>query len=348
VTEPIPDAIGRTREALEKNADAHWIIGFSGGKDSTALLKVFYAAATEANPSPKTIDVIYCDTGVENPALDIYVKSLFRNLDAEFAKSCAPFRTTVLKAPVSDRFFVKVIGRGYPPPTNAFRWCTKNLRIRPVAKFIQTAASGDAIVALGMRQGESQQRDRSLHRSGDTFWQKQIESGRRYRLFLPILDLDVYEVWDAVFSLPYPRSIDSAALAKLYRGASGECPLIKAPEAAPCASGRFGCWTCTVVRHDRSARALIEAGHMELQPYLEFRDWLAIIRNDKARRWCRRRNGVEAPGPFTLTARHEILERLEALEKLVGTVLLPDEERQAIQSLWALDKEADQLVTATR
>jgi DNA sulfur modification protein DndC len=336
-------AIDRTRDALEENANAHWIIGFSGGKDSTALLKVFASAVRQARKFPNIIDVIYCDTGVENPVLDAYVKTLFTRLTEEFEQTDAPFRMSILKAPLSNRFFVKLIGRGYPPPTNSFRWCTKNLRIRPVAAFIKNAAYGTAIVALGMRRAESQQRDRSLMRGGDDVWQMQIEGGRQYRLLLPIFDLDVYEVWDSVFSLPYPISINPNALAVLYRGASGECPIIKAPHAPPCASGRFGCWTCTVVRKDRSSESLVQAGHRHLLPYLEFRNWLGSIRNDYWRRWPVRRNGTPGLGPFTLKARSEIREKLRHLEKIVGMVLLPEEEDEEIERLWAVDCAVERL-----
>jgi DNA sulfur modification protein DndC len=171
----------------------------------------------------------------------------------------------------------------------------------------------------------------------------QIEGGRQYRLFLPILDLDVYEVWDAVFSLPYPGSIDANALAILYRGASGECPIIKAPHAPPCASGRFGCWTCTVVRKDRSSESLVEAGHRHLLPYLEFRNWLASIRNDDWRRWPIRRNGTIGLGPFTLRARFEIRNKLRQLEDVVGLVLLPEAENAEIKRLWVMDYDLERL-----
>jgi len=341
VIDTTAQAIDRTREALEENPESHWVIGFSGGKDSTALLKVFVAAAQASRTLPRLIDVIYCDTGVENPVLDTYVKTLLGKLALEFAHASLPFRTTILKAPVANRFFVKLIGRGYPPPTNSFRWCTKNLRIRPVATFIRKAAVGSAVVALGMRRAESQQRDRSLARSGGDVWQMQMEGGRQYRMFLPILDLDVYEVWRAVFELSDPKSIDAKALAVLYRGAAGECPIIRAPQAPPCASGRFGCWTCTVVRKDRSSRSLVDAGHRYLLPYLEFRDWLAEIRNDGDRRWPTRRNGRAGAGPFTLETRVEIFDRLKKLERTVGVELLPKEERDEIGRLWELDVETE-------
>ncbi|MCC5778504.1 phosphoadenosine phosphosulfate reductase family protein [Nitratireductor sp. B36] len=330
-------AIAATRTALEDNASARWIIGFSGGKDSTAALKIFTAAFQKARPRPSFVDIVYCDTGVENVVLDQYVRSLFRSLKKEFREEGLPFRVNILTAPVSDRFFVKVIGRGYPPPTNSFRWCTKNLRIKPVAKFIGKAAAEDAIVVLGMRRSESAQRDRSIKKSGGSMWQLQREGKHAYRLFLPIIDLDLGNVWDAVFMLGRPISIDHRKLEAIYRGASGECPMIKAPDAPPCASGRFGCWTCTVVRRDRSAEALIEAGETSLKPYLDFRNWLAEVRNKPDWRWPFRRNGVLRPGPFTLNARNRILGELTLLEAKTGGRLLGALERKEIFRLWDLD-----------
>lgn len=338
MSEPVLQAIDLTRQALEENSDSEWVIGFSGGKDSTAVLKIFLSAFKKAKTRPKNVDIIYCDTGVENPVLDAYVKDLFLRLDCEYRKSELPFRNILLKAPVKNRFFVKVIGRGYPTPTNNFRWCTKNLRIRPVSDYLSDAASRDSIVVLGLRSGESVQRDRSLKKNGATHWQTQAEAGGNYRLFLPVLNLSVAEVWDAIFGLPRPVSIRPSELDSLYRGASGECPIIKAPNAPPCGSGRFGCWTCTVVRKDHSAIKLIDAGYAELKPYLALRNWLSEIRNDPARRWPKRRSGREGLGPFTLQARREILKRVKKLESETKKVIINRAELDEIQRLWALDE----------
>ncbi len=199
--EKLLKAIRQTREALQDNGGAHWVLGFSGGKDSTALLKIFVSALSDANQRPKKIDIIYCDTGVENPILDRYVKSLFGRLRKNNLISDLGVNFNILKADVENRFFVKIIGRGYPPPTNHFRWCTKNLRINPVTKFIREAAKEDAIVVLGMRSSESHQRDRSLRRAGFSVWQRQREGASSYRMFLPIIEFDVVDVWDAIFAL---------------------------------------------------------------------------------------------------------------------------------------------------
>ena len=78
---------------------------------------------------------------------------------------------------VRERFFVKIIVVT-PPPTNSFRWCTKNLRIKPVSRFIAEAAKGDAIVSLGMRRTESRQRERAIDGHGGGHWQTQFR-GRK-------------------------------------------------------------------------------------------------------------------------------------------------------------------------
>lgn len=335
------ESVDIARAALEDNAEAKWIVGYSGGKDSTALLKVLLAAARGARRVPSWLRVIYCDTGVENPVLDAYVKGALRRLDQEFLELGLPFRVSVLRAPPENSFFVKIIGRGYPPPTNSFRWCTKNLRIRPVSDFIHKVADENAIVALGLRGDESQQRDRSIASNGGGVWQRQREAKTRHRIFLPLLNLTISDVWDVNFMFGRPFAFAAKDLERLYRDASGECPILKSPAAAPCASGRFGCWTCTVVRKDRSATKLVQAGHIELRPYLEFRNWLAQFRNDTSQRWSKRRSGAPGAGPFTLEARRTILERLTVLEEYTGASILSAEERARIEYLWSLDEDRE-------
>lgn len=338
MNDPVLDAIDVATEALRNRSRSRWIIGFSGGKDSTALLKILLSAWRRCDGQrPRQFEVIYCDTGVENPVLDQYIKSLFLNLEIEAKEDQLPINPILLNAPISESFFVKIIGRGYPPPTNSFRWCTKSLRIEPVANYIERAVSEDAVVALGLRGDESQQRKRSIEKAGRSHWQRQRESKISYDVFLPILDFDVPAVWDAVFGLARPKSIRPSELQELYRDASGECPIIKAPSSPPCGSGRFGCWTCTVVRKDKSALQLIESGYHHLEPYLDFRNWLAEFRNLPEKRWSKRRNGSDGLGPFTLEARQEILRKLDNLEDQVGVRILSPEERGVIASLWRLD-----------
>ncbi|MBO9397196.1 phosphoadenosine phosphosulfate reductase family protein [Shimia sp. R9_2] len=335
MNEEILPAIQRTKRAIEENPDKNWVIAYSGGKDSTATLKVFLAALKKADRKPSGISLIYCDTGVENPVIDSYVKRTLKNIRREAEDAKVPLSVDILSAPVQDRFFAKVVGRGYPTPTNSFRWCTKALRINPVTKYMRSFGSDDTIVVLGSRRDESQQRKRSIQKNGDDYWQKQ--GGSSATIYLPILDFSISDVWDAVFCLGMPTSIDAREIEDIYRDASGECPVLKSPNSPPCGSGRFGCWTCTVVRKDHSATKMVDAGHSELQPFLEFRNWLAEVRNDEKRRWPVRRNGVERPGPFSIAAREEILLGLFHLERTTGTEILAEGELEHIFMLWERD-----------
>jgi len=334
----INSAIDRCAREILASRGRPWIIGYSGGKDSTATLKVFLAASLRAGCENDDITIIYCDTGVENPELDLFAKSTLKRLSGELPITFPNAKVKILQAPVNERFFVRVIGRGYAPPTNRFRWCTKGLRVLPVQRFISSAAS-DAAVVLGLRYGESNQRDRSLavgEMDESPLWQKQREGARR-DLLLPVIDLDLEMIWTAAQGISFPTAIDSIALEELYRGASDECPMVKSPLAPPCASGRFGCWTCTVVRRDKSTEAMIRNGKTWLQPYLQLRDWLQIYRGDYSGRWPVRRNGARGPGPFTLAARKRILTQVQILEEEVEREILSVEELKRIGELWLED-----------
>ena len=87
-----------------------------------------------------------------------------------------------------------------------------------------------------------------------------------------------------------------------------------------------------------SARELIKSGHGELEPFLEFRDWLAEFRNDPNNRWKLRRNGSTGLGPFSIEARKEILRRIEQLEHRANKPILSKDEREMIHYLWTVDQ----------
>jgi len=246
----------------------------------------------------------------------------------------------ILRPEIKQRFFVRIIGRGYPPPTQFFRWCTKDLRIRPVQKYLRSLGQ-NALVIVGTRTGESAQRDRVLGKRSKTnapFIQRQSDGGHFTYLYSPIVDFTLEDVWETLTEIPFPISINVGKLVAIYRDGGGECPVIRETNDKPRSSARFGCWTCTVVRRDKSAENMIEAGYSKLQPYYEFRRWLLEIRNDPSMRCKLRRNGSEGLGPFKLEARKTILEQVRTLEKAVCTQILVAEEEAEIRRLWRCDR----------
>ena len=82
--DPLSEAVNITAEAIGSRPKAHWILAFSGGKDSSAALKVFVAAYIRAKVELPAVTIVYCDTGVESPVLDTYVKDALQSFDTEF------------------------------------------------------------------------------------------------------------------------------------------------------------------------------------------------------------------------------------------------------------------------
>lgn len=316
-------------------------IGFSGGKDSSAVLKILWACAVNLKTECPALSVIYCDTEVENPVIDAHVKNTLSKIQNEAKHAGIALSCSVIRPAVHQSFFVRIIGRGYPTPTNSFRWCTKDIRIRPFQAYLAKSSS-PPLVAIGTRYGESAQRDRSLRKhagqqAASEFIQKQREGSKETRLLTPIIDYDTADVWDLLCELGGPKSIDISILSRLYRDGSGECPVIRDFSDKPCSRARFGCWTCTVVRRDRSAKSMIDSGYDELLPYYEFRNWLSDFRDNPQNRCSQRRNGQQAPGPFTIAARHKILDHLFDLEKAAGKQIISDAQLREIQILIASD-----------
>jgi DNA sulfur modification protein DndC len=316
-----------------------WFLGYSGGKDSSAVLKLVFQALRETPGRSRPVTIVYCDTGVEIPLVQQLVRSSLRGVAREAETAGVPLAVRIVEPRLDSRFFVKVIGKGYPPPTNKFRWCTERLRITPVQKLLRQGPGLSSIVLLGVRRGESLERDRTIAAHVDQSGSYLRQAGSAATLiYAPILDYSLDDVWSCLALIPEPRSIDARRLALLYRNASGECPMIRDPKGTPCGKGRFGCWTCTVVRRDRSMESMISQGHEELAGLLSFRNWLQAIRDNPRLRCRRRRNGAPGPGPFTLPARREILGRLLALQDRTPWSLISGDEVRLIREMWRLDR----------
>jgi DNA sulfur modification protein DndC len=316
-----------------------WYIGFSGGKDSSAVLKLVFLSLVLLQNPQKPITVIYCDTGVDIPIIDDLVRKTLLDIQTEAKENDLPIFTRIVTPPTKEKFFSKVIGKGYPAPTNIFRWCTRRLRTEPIKDFLASVNGEEKVVLLGIRKGESTERDRTLseYKTDSSSYYRQSED-RSVRIFAPIINYSTEDVWATVAYNPIPKSIDAIRLMSLYRQASGECPIIRDPKGTPCGKGRFGCWTCTVVRKDRSITNLVNEGYENLKPLLDFRNWLIIIRDDPSYRCSMRRNGTNGPGPFTIKARKEILKRLLDSQQKSGYQLIDDLQIEYINQCWEEDK----------
>jgi len=330
-----------------------WIVGFSGGKDSTLLLQIVTEVLLELPPSRRTrpVHVLTNDTLVESPILSRFVDGTCERIREAVEGLGLPIIVAKTTPAPDQTFWVNLIGRGYPAPNRMFRWCTDRMKIAPTSNYIrsQAAANGEVILLIGVRRTESATRAQSVNRYSTEQRLNPHNNLNGCLVFRPIVDFTTDEVWQLLLQRRPPWGGSHRDLVTIYRNAEGgECPLVLDKSDAPScgtSSSRFGCWTCTVVEKDKSAQGFIDAGFEEVEPLMEFRDWLALIRNDKSRRLAHRRNGLvtfmsdgePVPGPFTLAARAEILERLVALQRDVTVTLISDAEIEIIRRIWAED-----------
>ncbi|MGP9791090.1 DNA phosphorothioation system sulfurtransferase DndC [Roseinatronobacter sp. NSM] len=328
-----------------------WIIGYSGGKDSTLVAHMVFEMLMKLAPSQRkrTVHIVSNDTLVESPLVVQHIIDSINDIQDAADAFGLPVQTKITRPLPDQSFWVNIIGRGYPSPNRSFRWCTDRMKIQPTSKYIKSLAetAGQAILLLGVRRSESAQRAASVGRydNGERLHKHNDLQG--CMVFRPIVELDTDEVWEFLALNDPPWGSSHLKLIGLYREASGgECPVVTSKEDAPSCgttSSRFGCWTCTVVEKDRSLEGFVESGYAEFTPLLDFRDWLVSIRNDKERRQARRRDGrititdggTFVPGPFTMQTRSEIYTRLRALEKETGQALITEEEIGLIHQIWA-------------
>jgi DNA sulfur modification protein DndC len=137
-----------------------WVVGFSGGKDSTAVLQLIFTALSELPPEKltKEIHVLSNDTLVENPkVVDFLDRQLATILEAGrtslFAHNPDLFYVKKTTPKLDDTFWLNIIGKGYPSPNRWFRWCTERMKINPTNEYILDTVSkhGRAIIILGTR-----------------------------------------------------------------------------------------------------------------------------------------------------------------------------------------------------
>lgn len=341
------------REEYQADHGIPWIVGFSGGKDSTLVLQLVLEMLLALPPSDRRrrVHVVSNDTLVEAPVVADHVSRVVGRIGAAVAGLRLPIEV-VTTAPKPDQtFWVNLIGRGYPSPSRTFRWCTDRMKIQPTSHYIKTqvAENGQVILLLGVRREESATRAVSVNKYSNGQRLNDHNDLPGCKVYRPIVDFTTEEVWQTLLQRRPPWGGSHRELITLYKdGQGGECPLVLTKNDAPScgtSSSRFGCWTCTVVVKDRSMAGFIEAGHENLEPLMDFRDWLAEIRGDPARRMAKRRSGRTThladgslvPGPFTLVARREILDELLKVQEATGQRLITPAEIHLIEGIWATD-----------
>ena len=314
--------------------DVPWVVGYSGGKDSTAVLQLIWNALTKLPEEKRTkkIYVITTDTLVENPIVASWVNHSLERMKNAAEKQNLPIEPYLLTPELKYMFWTNLIGKGYPSPRRGFRWCTERLKIRPTNHFIRNVirVSGKVLLVLGTRKAESKTRAATMARYEATKVDDLLNSDSnlsnylRYSdtlpdalIYSPIQEWRDDEVWLYLMQHENTWGHSNKDLFTMYRGATedNECPLVVDTSTPSCGDSRFGCWVCTMVNQDKSMEAMIQNDEEKewLQPLLDIRNELDVQKDDDRRDFRRMYGNVQlferkskgqksivpVPGPYT-------------------------------------------------
>jgi DNA sulfur modification protein DndC len=355
-----------------------WVLGYSGGKDSTATLQIVWTAIAmlPQEKRHKHVYVISSDTYVETPVI---VNHIDRNLAAinQAAKDQAlPFSANKVVPKLTDTFWVCLLGKGYPAPTTRFRWCTERMKISPADVFIldRVAESGEVVMVLGARKGESASRDQVLkNREIKGSALRKHSSLVNAYVYAPIEEFTTNDVWHYILSASSPWGGDNSELVGMYKNAAGgECPLVVDNSTPSCGNSRFGCWVCPVVDQDHSMKSMVDNGEDWMEPLLEIQKELASHRDPQIKRQIReikrrdgrvwrakskqdrsrdsrnwsKEEGEYIPGPYKIGYRKLLLKKILLAQKLVrehgpdpNACLIREDELKAIRDIWRTESQ---------
>ena len=372
-------SVAKLKESLQvlyTGDDTPWVIAYSGGKDSTAVVQLVWLMLNDIPQEKrnKPVYVITTDTLVENPVVASWVNRSLDVMRSAAETAALPIDPRLITPKVSETFWVNLIGKGYPAPRPRFRWCTERLKIKPSSQFIQDVASqyGEVILLLGTRKAESAVRAARLKEK-----EKESIGGLSPHpdlintlVLSPIKDWSNDDVWTFLMRIQNPWGHSNKDLMAMYRGATedNECPVVVDTSTPSCGNSRFGCWVCTLVDKDKSMGAMIQNDSekewmlpmLELRNELDFRGDDARAK-DRERRDFRRLGGYLTlytdkgdnvrlvPGPYTqdsrkywlrrvLSIQTEIASNPESPSAVKGIELISIPELQEIRRVWVSEK----------
>lgn len=338
-----------------KHDSRPWMIGFSGGKDSTLLCQLTFEMLQQLTPEErnKKVYIVTSDTMVENPIVKAYMQQMSNAINNASHEKQLNVEAHIINPEVKNRFWSLVIGLGYPTPeAPGFRWCTDRLKILPSNAFTYNVIKndGEIVILLGVRKAESNTRARSItSREIEGKILTPHDSIPKAYVYSPLSAIKNENVWEYLLKNGGESAwgTDNNYLFALYQGENlgeeqsvvGE---VNKDKIAITGNSRFGCWCCTMVKEDKSLKNFIDHGASELIPLREYRNWIVELRKDPNARDSRRRNGSVyltkdgelGRGPFTLAARQEMLRRLLQLERKTGFNLISIDELKYIDKVW--------------
>jgi DNA sulfur modification protein DndC len=327
VRQTVREAVELTRQSLIEfgGRHRHWAIAWSGGKDSSTLLTVVvWLIRSGQVPAPESLTVCYADTRMELLPLS----AAAAKISAQLTDAGLPVVTVL--PPLDDRFFVYMFGRGVPPPSNTFRWCTPQIKVEPMAaalKLLHASTSEKLLVLTGVRIGESVARDSRISMAcgvngaecGQGWFQETLPAAMCNTL-APILHWRVCNVWEwlRVFA-PSPKygGWATAQIADAYGG-----------EEAEEINARTGCVGCPLANRDMALDTILQIPEWQyLAPLKELKPLYRDLKlpHNRLRQppGETRKDGTLSPnqnrmGPLTMDARRMGLARVLDIQARVN------------------------------
>lgn len=323
--ESLGRSIGKLKQAVQQGT-THWIVTYSGGKDSTLLAVLACEIARRSLEwAPKRVDIVYSDTLQEIPTMHDVALNFLSYVDLIAKEQKLPIYTHITHPEWNQTFWFLILGKGYPVPHRRFWWCTERLKINPVKKILKRlSVSDNAAVLTGVRFGESDRRDGRMKKAASCLGEGECGQVLEYQGALaPIAHWKTCHVWDFLALYAPLWGWPTDGVIELY----GDTPV------------RFGCWTCTLVEKDRAIEAAMSKhGNEYLQRLAAFRQRLLNLSGDPSMR-VTRPNGV--PGKFKMGVRHALLQELLDLQSEIGIQLIHPQEIRAIKEYWEKDTKGD-------
>lgn len=318
----------------------HWAIAFSGGKDSAATVAaVKWLIQTGKVKAPKSLTVLMSDTRMELPPLFSTAMKVMEEMRA------AGHKAEMVWPAMDDRFFVYMLGRGVPPPSNTFRWCTAQLKIEPMVaalKALRDQHGKKFLMLTGVRIGESAVRDARIALScgknnsecGQGWFQEATPEAVADTL-APLLHWRLCHVWDWLTGM-VPDGYEHGLSTKLIAAVYGQDEDLET-------HARTGCVGCNLASRDFALESIIQRPQwkqyeplMGLRPlYAELKKPHRRIRKDGNER---KKDGtlVSNPcrmGPLTFEARLWALAQVKDMQERAGVDLINAEEEARILEL---------------